>query len=87
MATSRVGIREFRDKLATYLLESNAPVAITRHGDTVGYYIPARRKRSESEREALREAAARMEKMLAASGVAEEQVVEDLKRWRKSGRK
>jgi PHD/YefM family antitoxin component YafN of YafNO toxin-antitoxin module len=87
MATSRVGIREFRDKLATYLLESDAPVAITRHGDTVGYYIPARRKRSESEREALREAAARMEKMLAASGVAEEQVVEDLKRWRKSGRK
>jgi PHD/YefM family antitoxin component YafN of YafNO toxin-antitoxin module len=87
MATSRVGIREFRDKLATYLLESDAPVAITRHGDTVGYYIPARRKRSESEREALREAAARMENMLAASGVAEEQVVEDLKRWRKSGRK
>jgi PHD/YefM family antitoxin component YafN of YafNO toxin-antitoxin module len=87
MSTSRVGIREFRDKLASYLLESDAPVAITRHGDTVGYYIPARRRRSESEREALRQAAARMEKMLIASGVAEEEVVEDFKRWRKSGRK
>jgi PHD/YefM family antitoxin component YafN of YafNO toxin-antitoxin module len=85
MGTSRVGIREFRDKLATYLLESDAPVAITRHGDTVGYYIPARRMRSESE--ALRQAAARMEKMLASEGVSEEEVVVDFKRWRKSGRK
>jgi PHD/YefM family antitoxin component YafN of YafNO toxin-antitoxin module len=87
MGTSRVGIREFRDKLSTYLLESVTPVAITRHGDTVGYYIPARRKRSESEREALRQAATRMETMLAATGLAEEEVVEDFKRWRKSGRK
>jgi PHD/YefM family antitoxin component YafN of YafNO toxin-antitoxin module len=87
MGTSKVGIREFRDKLATYLLESDSPVAITRHGDTVGYYIPARRKRSESEREALRQAAARMEKMLADKGVSEVDVLEDFKRWRKSGRK
>jgi PHD/YefM family antitoxin component YafN of YafNO toxin-antitoxin module len=69
------------------LLESNAPVAITRHGDTVGYYIPARRKRSESEREAMRQAATRMEKMLAATGVAEDEVLADFKKWRKSGRK
>jgi len=50
MEAVRVGIREFRDKLASYLLESDAPMAITRHGDTVGYYIPARRKRSEASR-------------------------------------
>jgi len=87
MGTSRVGIREFRDKLATYLLESDAPVAITRHGDTVGYYIPARRKRSESERDALRQAAGHMETMLAASGIAEEEVLVDFKKWRKGGRK
>jgi len=29
---------------------------ITRHGDTVGYYIPARRKRTEADRAALKEA-------------------------------
>ena len=87
METSRVGIREFRDNLATYLLESDAPVAITRHGDTVGYYIPARRKRSENEREALRQAATRMEKMLLETGVAEDEVLADFKKWRKSGRK
>jgi len=60
METLRVGIREFRKKLASYLLESDNPVAITRHGDTVGYYLPARRKRSEAERSALRQAAARL---------------------------
>jgi len=61
METQRIGIREFRDKLATYLLESDAPLAITRHGDTVGYYIPARRKRTETERAALKEAGARLQ--------------------------
>jgi hypothetical protein len=39
METLKVGIREFRDKLASYLLESDVPVAITRHGDTVGVFI------------------------------------------------
>lgn len=54
-----VGMREFRDKLATYLLESESPMAITRYGDTVGYFIPARRKRSDADKEALREASTR----------------------------
>jgi len=52
MEPVKVGIREFREKLAAYLLEGDAPVAITRHGDTVGYFIPARRKRSFTERAA-----------------------------------
>ncbi len=78
----RVGIREFRENLATYLLESDGPVAITRHGDTVGYFIPARRKRSEAERAALKEAAARLDALLAAKGVTEEELVADFKRWR-----
>jgi PHD/YefM family antitoxin component YafN of YafNO toxin-antitoxin module len=82
MDTIRVGIRDFRENLATYLLESDAPVAITRHGDTVGYFIPARRKRSETERVALKEAAARLDALLAAIGVTEEELVADFKRWR-----
>ena len=82
MEASKVGIREFRDNLASYLLESEAPVAITRHGDTVGYYIPARRKRSESEREALKQAAERMQAMLAERGISEDEIVEDFKEWR-----
>jgi PHD/YefM family antitoxin component YafN of YafNO toxin-antitoxin module len=87
MEPVRVGIREFREKLATYLLESDTPVAITRHGDTVGYYIPARRKRSEEERSALKEAAARLDALLTAKGVTEDELVADFKRWRAGKRR
>jgi PHD/YefM family antitoxin component YafN of YafNO toxin-antitoxin module len=82
METLKIGMREFRDKLATYLLESETPLAITRHGDTVGYFIPARRKRSEAERAALKEASARWQEVLDAEGISEEEAVADFKRWR-----
>ena len=85
METLKVGIREFRDKLATYLLETEVPVAITRHGDTVGYYIPSRHKRSEADRAALKEAASRLQAALAAEGISEEEILKDFKkvaRWR-----
>jgi PHD/YefM family antitoxin component YafN of YafNO toxin-antitoxin module len=83
----RVGIRDFRENLATYVLESDTPVAITRHGDTVGYFIPARRKRSDADRAALKEAAARLDALLAANGVTEEELVADFKRWRAGKRR
>ena len=83
----KVGIREFRERLANYLLQTDKPVAITRHGDTVGYYLPARRKRSETERAALKEAAARLQEILAAAGVREDEIIEDFKRWRAGRRK
>jgi PHD/YefM family antitoxin component YafN of YafNO toxin-antitoxin module len=87
MGTVKVGIREFREKLASYLLEADQPVAITRHGDTVGYYIPARRKRTEEERAALKEAASRLQEALAAEGISEDEVLKDFKRWRRGDRK
>jgi PHD/YefM family antitoxin component YafN of YafNO toxin-antitoxin module len=87
METLRIGIREFRDKLSTYLLGSDAPMAITRHGDTVGYYIPARRKRSDSERAALKEASAHWQNILAAKGISEEEALEDFKQRRAGRRK
>ena len=87
MGTLKVGIREFREKLATYLLETDQTVAITRHGDTVGYFIPARRKRTDAEKAAFQEAALRLQKEMAAAGVTEDEIIEDFKRWRRSGRK
>jgi PHD/YefM family antitoxin component YafN of YafNO toxin-antitoxin module len=82
-----VAIPEFREHLAEYLLKSQAPVAITSHGNTIGYFIPARRKRTEAERAALDEAAARVDAMLAALGVTEDELVEDFKRLRAAKRK
>ncbi len=41
MEAIKVGIREFRADLAEYIA-SSTPVAVTRHGQTVGYFIPAK---------------------------------------------
>lgn len=81
-----VGIREFREKLADYL-ESSAPVAITRHGETIGFYVPARRKRTEEEKAALHDAAERLHKMLVERGITEDELVAEFDRRRKQARK
>ncbi|NCD20140.1 MAG: type II toxin-antitoxin system Phd/YefM family antitoxin, partial [Actinobacteria bacterium] len=39
VVTASVGIREFRAGLADYIA-SATPVAVTRHGQTVGWFIP-----------------------------------------------
>jgi hypothetical protein len=82
MGPVTAGIREFCENFGAYLLPSNAPVAITSPGNTIGYFIPARRRRSETERAAREEAAARLAEMLAATGLTEDDVVADFKRWR-----
>jgi antitoxin (DNA-binding transcriptional repressor) of toxin-antitoxin stability system len=87
METVSVEIPEFREHLAQYLLTSQAPVAITNHGNTIGYFVPARRKRTEAEIAAFDEAAARMDEMLAAMGVTEDELMEDFKRLRAAKRK
>jgi len=43
-------------------------VASTRHGNTIGYYIPAPRVRAEAERTAIKEIAARLQQLLSAEG-------------------
>ena len=87
METIRVGIREFRDKLSSFVLDADAPVAITRHGDTVGYFIPTRHRRTETERSALMQAAARIQLSMAEQGITEEEILEDFQHWRTSARK
>lgn len=87
MDSITLGIQELPDNLTTYLLKSDAPVAITRDGETIGYFIPARRKRTEAERVALDEAAERLHAVLAEEGLTEDELVADFKRWRASNRR
>ncbi len=87
MGTQSVGIREFRDKLATYLLESDGPLAITRHGDTIGYYLPTKRKRTEAEKAALDAVHAQLQRQMAEAGVTEDEIIEDFKRLRAEERR
>jgi len=86
MQSTRVGIREFRENLASYL-ESQTPVAITRHGATIGIYIPTHRKPSEADLEALRAAGKKMQSMIAAASTTEEEIVAEFKRVRRDRRK
>ena len=86
MQSTKVGIREFRENLSSYL-ESPAPVAITRHGATIGFYVPARRKPSEADLEALRAAGEQLEALISAAGTNEDELVEDFKKARGNRRK
>jgi antitoxin (DNA-binding transcriptional repressor) of toxin-antitoxin stability system len=86
MQSVRVGIREFREKLSSFL-ESSTPVAITRHGETVGFYLPARRKHREADLEALRRAGEQLDAMIAAAGATEDELVKDFKVLRRQARR
>jgi hypothetical protein len=80
--TTKVGIREFRENLASYL-ESKAPVAITRHGATIGIYFPTRPAPDRADLEALRVAGEKMQELIAAAGTTENEIVADFKQLRR----
>lgn len=70
----KVGMREFREHLPHYLL-SLSPVAITRHGETMGFYIPAHRHPKQVELDALKQAGLALEKLLSHHQITEDDMV------------
>ena len=85
METVKVGIREFREKLAGYL-ESGTPLAIMRHGETLGYYIPAQKRSRKAELEAMRAAAKDLDEMIASWSASEDELMEEYKGIRQAAR-
>ena len=81
MEAIKVGIREFRSDLAEYIA-SSTPVAVTRHGQTVGYFIPTQGQ-VEEDITALKKASKILDKLLEAQGVDVESVVADFKAARR----
>ncbi len=79
----KVGMREFRANLLQYLMMTS-PVAVTRHGETIGFYIPARHHHDKAELDALKEAALNLEKLLLSNGVTEEELFEEFRALRGS---
>jgi hypothetical protein len=77
METTKVGIREFRSDLAEFIAAST-PVAVTRHGHTVGYFIPTQGQ-ADADVTALRQASKTLDALLAAQTVDIEAVVADFK--------
>ena len=81
METTKVGIREFRADLAEYIA-SSTPVAVTRHGQTVGYFIPTQGQ-VDTDIAALKKASKTLDKLLEAQSVDVDSVVADFKAARK----
>ena len=85
METEKIGMREFRENLAGYL-ESGKPLAITRHGETLGFYIPAQKRSRKAEVEAMRAAAKDLDAMIATWGASEDELMEEYKQIRQASR-
>lgn len=84
MTAIKVGVREFRERIASFL-ESATPVAVTRRGETVGVYVPTRRKRSKTaDLSELKAAADRLAEALA--GVNEDDLLAEFKQRRRHKR-
>ena len=84
MEATKVGIREFRAGLAEYIA-SETPVAITRHGQTVGYFIPTH-GHAGADLAALKKASAELDRLLAAKSVDVDEVAVEFKAKRKAGK-
>lgn len=81
METAKVGIREFRADLAGYST-STTPVAVTRHGQTIGYFIPTKAP-AEEDVQAFKQASAKLIGLIEAEGIDVEEVVAEFKAARK----
>jgi antitoxin (DNA-binding transcriptional repressor) of toxin-antitoxin stability system len=77
----RVGIRELRAQLSKYL-DSSIPIEVTRHGQTLGIYIPLPKNPTQDDRAAMREASTRLQEELLQLGLTEDQLLADFQRWR-----
>ena len=83
--TARIGIRELRARLASHL-ESANPIEVTRHGRTIGLYVPLPQDSGLSERERLLEAGRRMQAELERIGLDDDALQADFQAWRQQRR-
>lgn len=84
METTKVGIREFRSGLAEYIA-SETPVAVTRHGQTVGFFIPTHGQIG-ADVAALKRASAELDRLLTARSVDVEAVAAEFKAVRRTSK-
>ena len=81
METTKVGIRQFRAGMVEFIA-SRTPVAVTRHGQTVGYFIPTQGQ-ADADIAALKQASRVLDQLLATQGVDLDDVVTEFKAARR----
>jgi hypothetical protein len=81
MKATKVGIREFRAGMAEFIA-SSTPVAVTRHGQTIGYFIPTHGQ-AEADIASLKKASKTLDRLLAAKSIDVDAVVAEFKTARK----
>jgi hypothetical protein len=69
----RVGVREFRDR-ATRYLAGDEVLAIERHGQPIGFYIPTSGSRREGFAQALQRLEQTVQQVMAETGLSEEEL-------------
>lgn len=82
--STTVGVREFRQDLADYIDQAE-PVTVTRHGRTVGLFIPVHQDRK-AEVAAYVEAATKANALLTELGMTEDDAVAEFDAQRKAKR-
>ncbi|MGI9155183.1 MAG: hypothetical protein ACR2FG_00885 [Marmoricola sp.] len=68
-----VGVREFRDHATSYLSGSD-PVAVSKHGRVIGFYLPLKRDDDEVRR-AVAKLGETVGQVLSESGLSEDELV------------
>ena len=77
----RVGVREFKEH-ASALLHGEETFVVERHGTPIGYYVPIQHRNQAKKQEALDRLGESMNKFLAATGMTEDEFVEEMtKDW------
>ena len=77
----KIGIREFRNNLAKYI-NATSPIAVMRHGPTVGYFLPTHIEPEKAELEALKSAAAKLDALLEEREISEDELVDEFRQLR-----
>ena len=67
-------------------LQGGRPLAITRHGETLGFFIPAHKRDRKAEIVAMRAAARELDTMIAAWGASEDELMDEYKEIRSAAR-
>ena len=83
MTLQTVGIREFRTHVHKYTKQNKEPIAITSHGEPIGYFIPVSKSPQEIEFTALLEATKKITAILEEKGVSVDEMVADFQEARR----